>query len=287
MKPLLLVTKQGVFGSLQDKGRFGYRAFGIPLSGPMDHRSFNAAQRILHHHHDETSFEMFVGGFEFEALADCVYVLTGGHGTCLVNQVPIEMWKTFHLTRGDRLSIKSVHQGSIVYLTPLGGFHTTDELGSQSYLPLGNLGTRITKGSILYGQVSSSLKYNRGLYPSYRPHFDSSITARLFKGPHFHLFTEKSQQQFLQNPFQFIGGNRMGYYIKGPALQLQEMKDILSEATQFGTIQVPQSGDPIILMADAQTVGGYPIIATVHEEDLHKVAQMRMFNTIHFVLEET
>ena len=78
----------------------------------------------------------------------------------------------------------------------------------------------------------------------------------------------------------------MGYYIKGPALQLQETKDILSEATQFGTIQVPQSGDPIILMADAQTVGGYPIIATVHEEDLHKVAQMRMFNTIHFVLEE-
>lgn len=196
------------------------------------------------------------------------------------------MWKTFHLTRGDRLAIKGVHQGSIVYLTPLGGFRTNDELGSQSCLPLGNLGTRITKGSILYGQVSSSLKYNRGLYAPYRPNFDSSITVRLFKGPHFHLFTEKSQQQFLQNPFQFIGGNRMGYYIKGPALQLQEMKDILSEATQFGTIQVPQSGDPIILMADAQTVGGYPIIATVHEEDLHKVAQMRMFNTIHFVLEE-
>lgn len=64
------------------------------------------------------------------------------------------------------------------------------------------------------------------------------------------------------------------------------MKDIFSEATQFGTIQVPQNGEPIILMADAQTVGGYPIIATIHEEDLHKVAQMRMFNTIKFVLME-
>ncbi|MFF5816529.1 5-oxoprolinase subunit C family protein [Lysinibacillus capsici] len=286
MKPLLLVTKLGVYGSLQDKGRFGYRAFGIPLSGPMDYRSYQAAQRILQHHHDQTSFEMFVGGFEFEALADGVYVLTGGHSTCLVNHVPIEMWKTFYLTKGDRLSIKGVHQGSIVYLTPLGGFRTNDELGSQSYLPLGNLGTCITKGSILYGQVSASLKYNRGLYAPYRPRFDSSITVRLFKGPHFHLFAEESQRQFLQDPFQFIGGNRMGYYIKGPTLQLQEMKDILSEATQFGTIQVPQSGNPIILMADAQTVGGYPIIATVHEEDLHKVAQMRMFNTIHFVLEE-
>ena len=76
MKPLLLVTKQGVYGSLQDKGRYGYRAFGIPLSGPMDHLSFQAAQRILHHYHEQTSFEMFVGGFEFEALADGVYVLT-------------------------------------------------------------------------------------------------------------------------------------------------------------------------------------------------------------------
>lgn len=286
MKPLLLVTKQGVYGSLQDKGRYGYRAFGIPISGPMDNVSFHAAQLILHHHHDQTSFEMFVGGFEFEALADSIYVLTGGCCTCLVNSAPIEMWKTFHLTKGDRLAIKNVSQGSIVYLTPLGGFHSKYELGSSSYLPLGNLGTAISIGSILYGQVASPLKMNRGLYAPYRPTYASSITVRMFKGPHFDLFTEESQRFFLQNPFQFIGGNRMGYYIKGPTLQLQDMQDILSEATQFGTIQVPQSGNPIILMADAQTVGGYPIIATIHEDDLHKVAQMRMFNTIKFVLEE-
>ncbi|WP_155592916.1 biotin-dependent carboxyltransferase family protein [Lysinibacillus cavernae] len=286
MKPLLLVTKQGVYGSLQDQGRYGYRSFGIPLSGPMDKVSFQAAQQILQNHPDQTSFEMFVGGFEFEALSDGMYVLTGGHCTCLVNNDPIEMWKTFRLTKGDQLAIKSVHQGSIVYLTPLGGFYTKKELGSSSCLPLGNLGTSITKGSILYGQITSPLTYNRGLYAPYRPTFLSTISVRIFKGPHFHLFTEESQRQFLHNPFQFIGGNRMGYYIKGPVLQLHEMQDILSEATQFGTIQVPQSGDPIILMADAQTVGGYPIIATVHEGDLHKVAQMRTFNTIQFALEE-
>lgn len=286
MKPLLLIIKQGVYGSLQDKGRYGYRAFGIPLSGPMDKVSFQAAQLILQNHHDQTSFEMFVGGFEFEALADGIYVLTGGQGVCLVNNAPIEMWKTFHLTKGDRLMVKSMNQGSIIYLTPLGGFYSKYELGSSSCLPLGHLGTVITKGSILYGQAASPLKFNRGLYAPYRPTFDSAITIRIFKGPHFHLFMEKSQQQFLQNPFQFSGGNRMGYYLKGPVLQLQEMKEILSEATQFGSIQVPQNGNPIILMADAQTVGGYPIIATVHEDDLHKVAQMRMFNTIHFALED-
>ncbi len=78
----------------------------------------------------------------------------------------------------------------------------------------------------------------------------------------------------------------MGYYLKGNVLDLISRKDILSEATQYGTIQVPQSGEPIVLMADAQTVGGYPIIATIHEDDLHKVAQMRMFNTIRFALME-
>jgi len=286
LKPLLLITKQGVYGSLQDKGRFGYRAFGIPLSGPMDYVSFQAAQLILQNHHNQTSFEMFVGGFEFEAMADGVYVLTGGHGVCMINDAAIEMWKTFHLTKGDRLTIKSVSQGSIIYLTPLGGFTSKLQLGSTSYLSQGNLGMVHAKGSILYGQIASPLKYNRGLYAPYRPTFDNTITVRIFKGPHFHLFTGESQQQFLQNPFQFSGGNRMGYYLKGPVLQLKEMKEILSEATQFGSIQVPQNGNPIILMADAQTVGGYPIMATVHEDDLHKVAQMRMFSTIHFALEE-
>ncbi len=285
MKPLLLVTKQGVYGSLQDQGRFGYRAFGIPLSGPMDKVSFQAAQLILENPHDQTSFEMFVGGFEFEALADGVYVLTGGHCTCLVNNTPIEMWKTFHLMNGDRLVIKHVNQGAIVYLTPLGGFTSQVKLGSRSNLSLGQLGINITKGSILYGQDSAPFHYNRGLYAPYRPTFDRAISVRVLKGPHFHLFREESQRHFLQNAFQFIGGNRMGYYVKGTVLQLQEMQDILSEATQFGTIQVPPSGHPIILMADAQTVGGYPIIATVHEDDLHKVAQMRMFNTIRFALE--
>lgn len=160
----------------------------------------------------------------------------------MVNHAAIEMWKTFHLTKGDRLTIKSVSQGSIIYLTPLGGFTSKLELGSSSYLSQGNLGTEMTKGSILYGQTASPLQANRGLYAPYRPTFDSAITVRIFKGPHFHLFTEESQQQFMQNPFQFSGGNRMGYYLKGSVLQLKEMKEILSEATQFGSIQVPRMG---------------------------------------------
>ncbi len=284
MKPLLIVKKQGVYGSLQDQGRYGYRAYGIPLSGPMDKMSFQAAQYILNNDKNQTSFEMFIGGFEFEAIDDGTFVLTGAKCKSFLNDVPIEMWKTFQLTKGDVLSIKSVSHGSVVYLTPKGGFQTEAMLGSNACFPL--LGNAINKGSILYGKNAETLHFTRGLYAPFRPVFKSAITVRVFKGPHFELFTEESQQKFLQASFQFSGGNRMGYYLKGPVLHLTERKDILSEATQFGTIQVPQSGEPIVLMADAQTVGGYPIIATIHEDDLHKVAQMRMFNTINFVLME-
>ncbi|WP_107948163.1 biotin-dependent carboxyltransferase family protein [Lysinibacillus parviboronicapiens] len=289
MKPLLIVKKQGVYGSMQDQGRYGYRAYGIPRSGPMDKVSFQAAHYILNNDKNQTSFEVFIGGFEFEALTGGTYVLTGAQSECCVNGVPVEMWKTFQLAQGDRLTIKNVSCGSIVYLTPKGGFQTAPILASNSCFPLGTIGDSVRKGSILYGhetESSASMPFTRGLYAPFRPTFKDAITVSVFKGPHFDLFTEESQQQLLQHSFQLTGGNRMGYYLKGSVLQLKEKKDILSEATQFGTIQVPQNGEPIVLMADAQTVGGYPIIATIHEEDLHKIAQMRVFNTVKFALSE-
>lgn len=279
-----MIKKQGVYGSLQDQGRFGYRAFGIPLSGPMDKVSFQLAHQILNNTQNQTSFEMFIGGFEFQALKEATYVLTGASCLCLVNGKPIEMWKTFQLVAGDILSIKSVKDGSIVYLTPQGGFHTESILGSKSCLPIA--GNALNVGSMLYGQPIEPLPYTRGLYAPYRPLFQTALTVRIFKGPHFELFTDDSKHQFLTSPYQFTGGNRMGYYFKGSVLHMENRKDILSEATQYGTIQVPQNGEPIVLMADAQTVGGYPIIATIHEDDLHKVAQLRMFNTIKFALME-
>ena len=284
MKPLLLIKKQGVYGSLQDQGRFHYRAYGIPLSGPMDKVSFQLAQQILNNVQNQTSFEMFIGGFEFQALHEATYVLTGATCHCLLNGSPVEMWKTFQLVAGDILSIKSVKDGSIVYLTPQGGFHTESILGSKSCLPIARHALNV--GSMLYGQPIEPLPYTRGLYAPYRPLFQTALTVRIFKGPHFELFTDDSKHQFLTSPYQFTGGNRMGYYFKGSVLHMENRKDILSEATQYGTIQVPQNGEPIVLMADAQTVGGYPIIATIHEDDLHKVAQLRMFNTIKFALME-
>ncbi|MDN4495594.1 biotin-dependent carboxyltransferase family protein [Ureibacillus aquaedulcis] len=286
MKPLLKVTRHGVYASIQDKGRFGYRAQGIPVSGAMDRFSFEMGNQILNNSTNAACLEIFHGGFEFEALSDHTYVLAGAGGDYFDNGVKIDCWKSFRLFKGDRLSIKGTVEGSILYLIPQGGFRVDPILNSRSNYPTANIGELLEVGSILYGHDTEPIANTRGLMPKFRPQFDSSIEIHIFKGPHFELFTQESRDSFLQDSYQFTGGNRMGYYFKGEKLVLREKKDIISEATQFGTIQVPASGDPIVLMADAQTVGGYPIIGTVHEEDLYKIAQLRTFGNVKFRLVE-
>ncbi|MCM3386902.1 biotin-dependent carboxyltransferase family protein [Ureibacillus chungkukjangi] len=286
MKPLLKVKRQGVHASVQDYGRFGYRAQGIPVSGVMDRSSYELGNQILNNQANAACLEIFMGGFEFEALSDHTYVLTGAVGDYYLNGAALESWKSFRVKKGDILSLKCAVEGSILYLIPQGGLNVELVLKSQSSYPLANIGESIITGSILYGSEVQPLPNIRGLMANYRPKFETLVQVRFFKGPHFELFTNESIQRFLTHSLQYIGGNRMGYYFKGGKLLLQEKNEIISEATQFGTIQVPSSGEPIVLMADAQTVGGYPIIGTVHEDDLSKLAQLRTFGNVMFHLME-
>ena len=286
MKPLLKITRQGVYASFQDNGRFGYRALGIPVSGVMDRVSYEMGNKILNNPLNAVCLEIFTGGFELQALSEHTYVITGACGDCFINDVKIESWKSFRLKNGDVLSIKGSRNGAIFYLIPQGGFQVQSILQSSSTYPVAAIGEFIAKGSIMYGQEIKTLPHVRGLMPEFIPQLEQTVNVRLFKGPHFDMFTQESQQHLLAISFQYVGGNRMGYHLNGEKLSLNEKRDIISEATQPGTIQVPASGNPIILMADAQTVGGYPIIGTVHEDDLFKVAQLRTFGRVKFDLME-
>ncbi|KGR76217.1 5-oxoprolinase subunit C family protein [Ureibacillus manganicus] len=286
MKPLLKIIRQGVYTSLQDSGRFGYRAIGIPVSGVMDRYSFEMGNKILNNAPNTVCLEIFNGGFEAEALSDHTYVITGADGDFFINDVQLYGWKSFSLCKGDRLKIKGSHNGSIFYVIPQGGVATESILQSRSTYPFARIGEEITQGRTLYGHELEQTQFVRGLMPIHRPRFDYIVQVRIFKGPHFDHFTPASRDRLSHSTFQYTGGNRMGYFFKGEKLNLIENREIISEATQFGTIQVPPNGNPIVLMADAQTVGGYPIIGTVHEDDLFKVAQLRTFNKIQFRLME-
>ncbi|WP_096552267.1 5-oxoprolinase subunit C family protein [Ureibacillus thermosphaericus] len=280
MEGLLKIIKMGVYASIQDQGRFSYRRFGVPQSGPMDRVSHYYGNYILGNIVNSPSLEIFVGGFKFQALQDNTYVITGPNAECYVNGELIPLWKAFELKKDDCLEIKRIIDGNIIYLSALGGFANELILGSRSTYDLANMGLECREGTILNRLNNVEKCEIRGLYPKYIPNY-SKNKIRVYKGPHFDLFDEESKELFMKK-FQYIGGNRMGYYLKGASLKRTCEQDILSEATQFGSIQVMSNGQPVVLMADSQTIGGYPIIATIVEEDLPIFVQTKMFDEVQF-----
>ena len=284
MEGLLTIVKMGVYASIQDRGRIGYRRFGVPSSGPMDRQAHFYGNYILNNDKNAPSLELFIGGFLFEALQQYTYVITGASAECYVNNKRIPMWQAFELNKGDRLEVRTITAGSVVYLSTVGGFANELILGSRSSYDLAGIGTTCKEGTLLQALNRSKHVSKKGLYAPYIPRLTSS-KIRVFKGPHYELFDDSSKAILLE-PFQFVGGNRMGYYLQGRPLQTIGNEDILSEATQFGTIQVMSNGQPVVLMADGQTVGGYPIIATVLKEDLPQLVQKKMYDFLQFEIVE-
>lgn len=285
MKQLLKVLKKGVFCSLQDNGRFRFRKFGIPTAGPMDKLSFELGKKILGNDNNITALEIFYGGMTFEALSRHEYVLVGADMNAKVNKKEIETWKTFILNEGDSLKIDFSKQGSIAYLIPIGGFKEEAILNSCSTYLKANLGCTIQNGTILYGEDYPLLKNRRGLFYKFIPEFPSHNQIRVVPSYQLDYFEEEDVDRFFTEEYQFTSGDRMGYFYRGPKLNMKCKKDILSEPTMFGTIQIPPEGQPIILMADGQTVGGYPIVGKILDEDLWKVAQQRYGDRISFIRE--
>ncbi|MEK9199792.1 biotin-dependent carboxyltransferase family protein [Ureibacillus sp. 179-F W5.1 NHS] len=282
MKPLLKVVRKGVFSSLQDNGRFGYRRFGIPTAGPMDRLSFQLGNKIAENTKGNAALEIFYGGMTFQSVATHEYILVGANMNATVNGSGIEPWKTFVLKEGDLLKLKFSPEGAIAYLIPLGGFKGEEMLNSQSTYLKAGIGCPVMEGIILYGENLPPNKYRKGLYPKWIPSFSDAKEVRVVVSHHIHYFKDQDIERFFSSNYQLSAGDRMGYCLKGLPIHTNRKVDLLSEPTMFGTIQVPPNGQPIVLMADAQTVGGYPTIGKIVEEDLWKVAQLRIGDCISF-----
>jgi biotin-dependent carboxylase-like uncharacterized protein len=283
MIPLFKVKKAGAYGSIQDRGRPGYQRFGVPVSGAMDQKSYQFGQYILGNNPNTPSLELFLGGQEFEVLQDHRIVLTGADLEATLDGEPVPIWKSFMIFRGQILRFSKPLDGSIAYISPDGGFYSEPLLGSASVYPKGLLGTPLKKGMILYGNQVHNGKFQTGLCSSERPEFFQQVEVKVWRSPHEHLFSKDAVEKFFTSTYTLKTGDRMGYLLEGPQLEFIKGSDILSEATQFGTIQVPNSGQPIILMADAQTIGGYATIGKVAQADLWKVAQLKRGGEVRFI----
>lgn len=278
--PIFSVQKGGLFTTFQDGGRKGFQSLGIPVSGAMDTFSHRAANLLVGNRLDAAVLEITLAGPSLYVENDVTIAICGADLSPKVNGSPAPMWTGIRLKRGDMLTFGKNIAGTRAYLSVAGEFALPYVFGSQATetkTKMGGLeGRPLQKGDTLYGkkQVSEQLTIRRTLKPSDIPEYSDRIDARVILGPHLDFFSDETIRRFLSVPFTVARqSDRMGYRLRGPRLFYKKKESLRSEAMGFGSIQVPASGEPILLMADRQTTGGYPIIGTVISADLPLIAQ--------------
>lgn len=274
---LFSVIKPGVYCSYQDQGRYGYQSKGVPVSGAMDRYAYTIANRLVHNEAGEACLEVTFGGTELKAEKDHLIVICGGDLDAKHNGKQAPLWKTFVIRKGDMLKFGGPKAGIRAYIAVQGGFDAPSFLGSYSIYEKGKLGSSIKKGNVLYSKQEKFTTSKIGLVDRFRPRYDKEIEVGLIPSRHTHLFDQESYKRFFEQKYQVATGDRMGLKLKhDEKLKFAESGGggILSEPTTFGTVQAPSSGDPIILMADSQTTGGYATLGTVASADLWRLAQL-------------
>ncbi|MEQ6389498.1 biotin-dependent carboxyltransferase family protein [Bacillaceae bacterium S4-13-58] len=273
--PIFKVKKPGLYASIQDEGRKGYQRYGVPISGAMDRYAFRMGNYILQNSSNVPALEVTLLGTELIALADIVVSITGADLTPSVDGKTVPMWKSFKIYKGQNISFGQPKSGARAYLCVAGGFDYQSILGSCSVYERGNMGRPLQKDNILYGKKNEKSHPGMALNPLWIPTYKNEIELRVVPSHHIDKFKEESLRLFYEQVYIFQKGDRMGGILKGEELIIHRNgADIISEATTFGTIQIPASGQPIILFADSQTTGGYTTIGTVVSADLWKIAQL-------------
>ncbi|MEI5908859.1 biotin-dependent carboxyltransferase family protein [Bacillus spongiae] len=280
------INKSGLFTTIQDLGRIGYRKYGVPKSGAMDEWACGLANIMLHNSTDCPCLEITLMGPVIDVLAPTQICVCGGNLSPKINLTPIENGKPYLVKKGDSISFGRVISGCRAYLAVKGGFTLSPILNSYStYVPsaFGGLhGKPIQNGDTLPFTPIDEELFKRKISPALFKYLEAD-SIRILRGRHFDDFTKCSQNAFLSTPYQLSAkANRMGYRLNGEPVLTQMKKHYPTEGVTIGTIQVPPNGNPIILLSDAQTTGGYPKIAHVITGDLRILAQKKRRDTISF-----
>jgi len=293
------VISPGVLTTVQDTGRFGHQAAGIPEAGAMDRESLRLANSLVQNPEDAATLELTVFGGTFEFDGEGTIALTGADMRPFLNGNRMSINTAVPVKAGDRLELGAASRGMRAYLAVSGGIDVPVVLGSRSTdlkSRLGGLdGRKLRAGDVLESgsrpQAAAELAEVQGspcepvlqrLAQATDPEGVTQI--RFLFGPQDSMFGEEAKRTFTESIYTLSAAcDRMGYRLEGAAIPSISGTDILSEGICFGSIQVPANGQPIVMMADHQTTGGYAKIGTVLSEDLPLLAQLGSGKRIHFV----
>ena len=288
--PHLHIVKPGALTTVQDLGRWGFQDRGVPVSGAMDGLSHRLANRLVGNPEDAATLEVTLIGPTVEFEGDTLFAVTGGEFLLSMDGAEFPM-NTVGLARtGSRLRFGRLRRGARAYLAVAGGIDVPCILGSRSTQLTSQMGgvegRRLLRGDRL--PVSNGKWSRQRVGFAARPVFDlprGNARLRVILGPQNELFIESAVTTLRNGRYKITSdSNRMAYRLEGTLLQHAGAADIISDATPMGAIQVPASGQPILLMADRQTTGGYPKIATVITADLPLAAQLAPGHSMEFAL---
>lgn len=281
------VISPGALTTVQDAGRFGFLQSGISVSGVMDSYSHRAANLLVDNPQEEAVLEVTLMGPVLEFQCSTRIAVTGAMMQPKLNDQPVPMWQTIPVGEGDRLSFSGIQGGCRAYIAFAGGLDVSVIMGSKSTNLKAQMGG--FEGRMLKRDDVVPLKAPSGeaklwaASEEWIPKFPTQITLRAVLGPQEDLFTEEGIASFLNTEYLVTPANdRMGYRLEGEEITHKAGADIVSDGIVMGAVQVPSSGQPIILMADRQTTGGYTKIATVVTADLPLLAQAQAGTKIRF-----
>jgi antagonist of KipI len=259
--------------TLQDSGRRGFQRFGVPASGPMDWFAHQAANQLVGNKQDETVLEIGLGEATFRALNDCVIAVTG-MGYEVMNYIwTFPLWTSFYVRAGWVVQVKKGSGGNWAYLAVAGGFDAEKIMGSTSTYLRANIGEAISTGTKLNtGKTSGDLnKIAARNFPLENvPSYSQNPMIEIIPGPQ----RERFDGTFFENEYGLSSSfDRMGYRLEGRAVEYADKSELISEGMTMGSVQIPPNGQPVVMMADAPTTGGYPKIGAITRVCLPVLAQ--------------
>lgn len=288
----LEVLAAGAYASVQDGGRRGYRRIGVPWAGVLDSRLMRIANSLVGNVDAAPVIECFDGGLQLAARGGAVRVAVAGDATLEIERGgergPLPAWRSVTLADGDVLRLRKLGAGRIA-MVAVEGLTLPAVLGSAATYAragLGGLGGSLSGRALAGGMrlpaAAASASPERVL--PVPPAADAG-PIRIVPGPQADHFTEAALALLVAAEYRVTAeADRMGVRLEGPPLEHAGAREIVSDATVQGAIQVPGNGQPIVLLADAQTAGGYPKVATVISADLGRLAACRPGQAVRFAV---
>lgn len=281
MSQIEIITA-GIHSTIQDLGRFGFRRIGVPVSGAMDAFAYQAANVLVGNDVKAAEIEFAGAGLQVVCDKDAVVAVTGGGYGLVIAGRSYPGWMSIWVRAGEPIEVVKQEAGVWGYFAVAGGLRIDSVLGSCStYLNSGfggYLGRCIKDGDQIWVNIQNEVVKNGGgrfLPAASRPRYNQQANIHFISGMQSHLFSLQMKQLFQASHYVVSSvSSRMGYRMSGSEIYLDSRVEILSEGVVPGCIQIPSDGQPIVLLSDCQTMGGYPKIGCVISADLPVFSQL-------------